>query len=68
MSQSGLGWWCHSVLLTGGGGGSKMGAGLGGIEEWPTEVGGGVNICGSNFLKNFLFLFVTVLEPSTLTI
>ena len=59
---------CSGSRLTGGGGGTLTGAGLGGGEGRLTEYGGGASIGGTYFLMNFLFLLVTVLELSTLTV
>ena len=74
LAYCGLGWaggatvLCSWLRLTGGGGGTLMGASLGGGEGWLTEVGGGASMDGTYFLRDFLFLLVTVLELSTLTV
>ena len=70
----GLGWaggataLCSGSRLTGGGGGTLTEAGLGGGEGRVAGVGEGASIGGAYFRRNFLFLLVTVLEPSILTV
>ncbi len=59
---------CSGSRLTGRGGRTLTGAGLGGGEGRLTCVGEGASTGGLYFLRNFLFLFVAVLEPSILTV
>ena len=72
MSWFGLDWWCHSTVLwvevDWRQRGTLIGTGLGGGEGRLTEVGGGASIGRIYFLRIFLSLLVTVMEPSILTV
>ena len=55
---------CSGLRLTGRGAGTFAGVGLDGGEGRLTCASGEASTGGLYFLRNFLFLFVAVLEPS----